>query len=552
MGKRLIPAVILVLVATGLLRAQTYDIIIRNGRVVDGSGNPWYAGDVAIRNGRIAAIGSLCLPGPCDAKRTIDAQGLVVAPGFIDVHTHADSGVQRNPGAANYVFDGVTSVIAGNCGGSPSDLGNFFSDLRQRGISINFGSLIGHGTVRSAVMRMERRDPTPEELARMSALVEQAMRDGAVGLSTGLIYTPGSWAKTEEIISLARVAAKFGGIYATHLRNEGNDEQGGVFDAIEEALKVGREAGIPVEISHFKVAGKDVWGKSDRTIAMVENARAAGLDVTVDQYPYTASSTGLASMLPGWVQEGGREKYLERLSDPATRRRLINEVKERVRRRGFKRLDYAVVARCASDSSLEGKSITAINQAKGRKKKLESEIETALDILAKGGASMIYHSMDEKDVERIMRSEYSMVASDGGIVEFGVGVPHPRNYATNARVLARYVRERRVLRLEEAIRKMTSLPAQRFCLVDRGLIRPGLCADLVVFDDRTVSDVSTYEKPHALSTGFHYVIVNGTVVIENAQHTGARPGQILLGPGARQASEAPTSAISAIAGAAGR
>ncbi len=533
MTKRLILTLVLVLGATGVVSAQqTYDLLIRNGRIVDGSGNPWYIADVGVREGRIIAVGRLCTQGPCDARRTIDAAGLVVAPGFIDVHTHADSGVRKFPTADNYLFGGVTSLIGGNCGSSPSDLAKFFGELREIGISVNFGSLVGHGTVRSAVMKMERRDPTSEEMSRMEALVEQAMRDGAVGLSTGLIYTPGSWAKTTEIVSLARVAAKFGGIYATHIRNEGNDEEGGVFEAIDEALTVGREAGMPVEISHFKVAGKRVWGRSDRTVAMIENARAAGLDVTVDQYPYTASSTGLASIFPGWAQEGGKEKYLERLADSVTRRRLIKETKQRVERRGFKHLDYAVIARCASDPSLEGKSIAAINQSRGRKKKLEAEIETALDILAKGGASMVYHTMNEKDVERIMRSEYSMVGSDGGIVEFGAGVPHPRNYGTNARVLARYVREKKVLRLEEAIRKMTSMPAQRFGLADRGLIRPGIWADIVIFDATTVADSATFEKPHAMSVGFRYVMVNGTVVVEDGKHTGARPGRVLLGPGA--------------------
>ncbi len=533
MLKRLTLTVLLTLAAMTFVPAQeTYDILIRNGRIVDGSGNPWYAADLGIRDGRIIAVGPLCTSGDCSAKRTIDAQGLIVAPGFIDVHTHADGAVRKIPTADNYVCDGVTSVISGNCGGSPADLAKFFGELRNAGISINFGSLIGHGTVRSAVMKMERRDPTGEELTQMEALVEQAMRDGAVGLSTGLIYTPGSWAKTGEIVSLARVAAKFGGIYATHMRNEGNDEEGGVFDAIDEALTVGREAGIPVEISHFKVAGKRAWGKSDRTVVMIENARAAGLDVTVDQYPYTASSTGLAATFPGWIQEGGREKYLQRLADAETRRRLVKETKQRIEKRGFKHLDYAVVARCASDPSLEGKSIAAINQSMGRKKKLEAEIETALDILAKGPASMVYHTMDEKDVERIMRSDYSMVASDGGIVEFGTGAPHPRNYGTNARVLARYVREKKVLRLEEAIRKMTSMPAQRFGLADRGLIRQGLWADVVVFDEKTVADLATYEKPHAMSAGYKYVIVNGTVVVEDGKHTGARPGKILLGPGA--------------------
>ena len=291
---------------------------------------------------------------------------------------------------------------------------------------------------------------------------------------------------------------------------------------------------MPVEISHFKVSNKKLWGESKRTIEMVEQARAAGLDVTVDQYPYTASSTSLGVLLPSWALAGGQEKINERLADPATREKIAAEMKQTIRKRnGRKRLDYAVVAGCRWDSALEGKSIAQINKEKGRKGKLEAEIETVLEMMEKGGASMVYHSMDEGDVERILRFPYSMVAADGGVSEFGRGVPHPRNYGTNARVLGRYVREKKVIRLEEAIRKMTSLPAQRFRLMERGLVRPGMWADLVVFDEKTVVDKATFEKPHAYAEGFAFVLVNGEVVIEGGKHSGARPGQILLGPGAQ-------------------
>jgi N-acyl-D-amino-acid deacylase len=511
-----------------------YDLVIRNGRIVDGGGNPWYVADVGVRDGRIAEIGRLCGAEGCPAGRVIDAAGLIVAPGFIDVHTHSEDGIRRAPSADNYLFDGVTSVITGNCGGSASNLAAFFAELRLTSISVNLGSLIGHNTVRREVMGTDLREPTSEELARMEQLVEEAMREGAVGLSTGLIYAPGSFAKTPEIAALARVAARFDGVYATHLRNEGNDEQGGVFDAIDEALEVGRLAGVPVQISHFKVAGKRVWGLSAKTLAKVENARQAGLDVTLDQYPYTASSTSLGVLLPARLYEGGREQLLKQLADPPTRKRICQEVLKRIRRRGFKKLDYAVVARCSWDSSLEGKSIAQINRERKRKRRLEAEVETALEMIEKGGATMVYHTMHEEDVERILRYPYAMVASDGGIVEFGKGVPHPRSYGTNARVLGRYARERKVVRLEEAVRKMTSLPAQRFRLLDRGLVRPGMWADLVVFDDQTVADLATFEKPHAPSGGFRYVLVNGVVVVHEGRHTGARPGRILLGPGSQE------------------
>ena len=529
--KRALLLAVFVLFAVSAWAQPDYDLVITNGRIVDGSGNPWYVADVGIRDGRIVAIGRLCGTGlqACPAKRVIDAKGLVVAPGFIDVHTHVESGILRVPTADNYLFDGVTSIITGNCGGSETDLAEWFAELREKRISINLGTLIGHNSVRRAVMGTENRDATSDEQARMEALVEQAMRDGAVGFSTGLIYIPGTYSKTPEVIALAHAAAKYNGLYASHMRNE----ETRIYAAIEEAIAVGRDAGMPVEISHFKLSSKRMWDKSDRIIAMVEKARAEGIDVNVDQYPYTASSTNLGVLLPSWSLAGGLDEFRKRVADPATRKKIIQEAKNDVRTdAGFKRLDYAVVAGCSWDRSLEGKSIAQINKEKGRKGKLEAELETVIEMVEKGGAQMVYHKINERDVERILRFPYSMVASDGGVREFGVGVPHPRSYGTNARVLGRYVRERNVLRLEEAIRKMTSFPAQRFRLVDRGLIRPGMWADIVVFDEKTVADVATFNKPHAYSEGFAYVLVNGEVVIEGGKHTGARPGQILLGPGA--------------------
>ncbi|MCL4523932.1 MAG: D-aminoacylase [Acidobacteria bacterium] len=529
MKKILILLAIFVFAPVAWSQAPAYDLVIQNGRIVDGSGNPWYVADVGIKDGRIAAIGRLCHGSDCAAKRTLDAKGLIVAPGFIDVHTHVEGGIARIPTADNYLFDGVTSIITGNCGGSETNLEKFFGDLRGK-LSINLGTLIGHNSVRRDVMGSAQREPTPEEQAKMEALVEQAMRQGAVGFSTGLIYIPGTYSKTPEVVGLARAAAKYNGVYASHMRSEGEK----LFEAIDEAITIGREANMPVEISHFKVANKKLWNQSTRSIAMVEKARAEGIDVTVDQYPYTGSSTNLGTLLPSWALADGSEAVRKRLADPATRKKIAGEMKETINKRnGRKRLDYAVVASCSWDNSLEGKSITRINKEKGRKGKLADEIQTVLDMMEKGGASMIYHSMDERDVERIMRYPYSMVASDGGVREFGRGVPHPRSYGTNARVLGRYIRERNVMRLEEAIRKMTSLPAQRFRLTERGLIRPGMWADIVVFDEKTVADAATFEKPHAYAAGFSYVLVNGEVVIEGGKHTGARSGQILLGPGAK-------------------
>ena len=535
MRKLLFASCLLILFAVAAPAQSTYDVILHNGRVIDGSGNPWYVADVGIRDGHIAAIGRLCPSGlaSCPSKRTLDASGLVIAPGFIDVHTHVEDSIRRIPTGDNFLFDGVTSLITGNCGGSETELAKYFTELRSAGIALNLGTLIGHNSVRRAVMQSEQRDPTADEQARMEALVEQAMREGAVGLSTGLIYIPGTYSKTPEVVGLARAAAKFNGVYASHIRNEGDDEHGGVFAAIAEAIEIGRQAQMPVEISHFKISNKKLWGQSTRTIGLVEKARAEGLDVTVDQYPYTASSTNLGVLLPSWAHAGGTEERNKRLNDPATRAKIAAEMRKSIRNRnGRKRLDYAFVASCRWDPSLEGKNISQINREKGRKGKLDAEIQTVLDMVEKGGAQMVYHSMDERDVLRILQFPYSMVASDGGIQQMDRGVPHPRSYGTNARVLGLYVRDKNALRLEEAIRKMTSLPAQRFRLTDRGLIRPGMWADIVVFDPAKVADRATFTKPHAYAEGFHFVLVNGEVVIADGKHTGSRPGSILLGPGA--------------------
>ncbi|NUO79584.1 D-aminoacylase [candidate division KSB1 bacterium] len=505
-----------------------FDLLIQNGRIIDGSGNPWFRGDVGIRDGRIAAIGKLAAS---DAQRVIAAEGLAVAPGFIDVHTHVEDGIRKRPTAENFLFDGVTTIITGNCGGSETDLPKLFDELRATGISLNVATLIGHNSVRRAVMNTAKRDPTPTELAKMSALVERAMQAGAVGFSTGLIYIPGTYSKTPEVVALAKAAAEHGGVYASHIRNEGDS----VLFAIREAIHIGREANIPVEISHFKISSKRLWDHSDETIALVEQARAEGLDVCVDQYPYTASSTNLGVLLPSWALADGDSAIKARLHNPMTRKQIAQEMKHFIRERaGRNRLDYAIVARCRWDSTMEGKSIAEINQRMRRKANLDNEIQTVLDMMLKGGAAMIYHSMFEDDVVRIMQYPNAMIASDAGVAEFGRGSPHPRAYGTNARVLGRYVREKKILRLEEAIRKMTSLPAQRFRLHERGLLRAGMAADIVVFDAQRVKDRATFEKPHAYAEGFRYVLVNGEVVIEEGKHTGARAGEILFGPGKRE------------------
>ncbi len=497
------------------------DILIRNAKIIDGTGNSWYYGDVAVKEGKIFRTGNL--PQNLTASRTIDARGLVVAPGFIDVHTHIEGDEFKVPTAESFIFDGVTSVITGNCGSSNVDLAKYFYQLDSLKASINVGSLIGHNDVRKTVMGSSDRMPTAEEQQKMEALVEKAMQAGAVGFSTGLIYLPGLYAKTPEIAGMAKVAAKYGGLYATHMRNEGD----AVEAAINEALTIGREANIPVEISHFKIGGKQNWGRSHITLAMVEKARSEGLEVTIDQYPYTASSTSLRTMLPDWAISGGNDSIRYRIQDPVLRKKIAAEMTGIYKHRGLKHLDYAVVAYFRQDTTYNGKSITEINKLKGRKSNLAQEVQTILDMAVEGSAGMVFHGMSENDVKYIMQYPFNMFASDASIREFGVGVPHPRGYGTNARVLGKYVREEHVLRLEEAIRRMTSLPAQKFRLEGRGLLLPGYAADIVIFDPNTVKDLATYTAPHQLSVGFRYVLVNGQITMENGRHTGARNGVVL-------------------------
>ncbi|MFC5412697.1 amidohydrolase family protein [Larkinella bovis] len=506
---------------------QSYDLVIRNGRVVDGTGNPWYYADVAIQNGKVAKIGPIPAT---DAKTVIDAKNQIVAPGFIDVHTHVEGSLQDRPEAENFLYDGVTTLVTGNCGSSATNLRLFYDSLRTSGFSPNLASMIGHNTVRLKVMKMAFREPTAKEQAEMEALVEQAMKDGAVGISTGLIYTPGTYARTPEIVNLAKVTARYGGVYASHMRNEGQD----VKKAIAEAIQIGREARIPVEISHFKVASKPIWGSSVETVEMVEAARREGLDVTVDQYPYTASSTSLSSIVPSWALADGDSATLARFRDPATRAKIRQEMLEGLKKNDRKNYEYAVVAYYPADTTFNGLSIHKINQTLNRKNSTETEADLVLELMQKAAMrriQMVYHTMSEADVATIMRYPNTMVASDAGVARFQSGMPHPRGYGTNARVLGRYVREQKVIPVEEAIRRMSSLPAQRFKLDDRGLLKPGFAADLVIFDEKTVSDKATYDQPHAYSSGFSYVLVNGVPVIENGKHTGKRPGQVLMGKG---------------------
>lgn len=498
------------------------DILIINGKIIDGTGNNWYYSSLAVKNGKIIAIGRDIR---YNAAKMIDARGMIVAPGFIDVHTHLEGDEDKDPEAKSFIYDGVTTCITGNCGSSNVDIGRYLKWVDSLRLSINVATLIGHNDIRKAVMGRANRDASADEMKRMENITDKAMKDGAVGLSTGLIYIPGTYTKTPEIVSLAKIAAKYNGVYATHMRDEGDS----ITYAIEEALTIGREAKIPVEISHFKCSGQHNWGRSKETVPMIEAARKEGIEVTIDQYPYTASSTSISTLIPDEVLADGQDSIKARLLRPEIKKMVTSHILARLKKRKLKHLSYAVVASYAPDSSYNGKSIEQINLMKGRRHKAKYEAETVIDIMMNGGASAVFHGMSEEDVKFIMKYPFNMFASDATIRVMGSGVPHPRGYGTNARVLGKYVREEKVISLEEAIRRMTSLPAQKFQLKDRGLIKEGMAADIVIFNEQEVKDVSTFEKPHAYSRGFHFVIVNGVLTVENEKHTGARNGKALPG-----------------------
>ncbi len=502
-----------------LARAETYDLLIRGGRVVDGTGSPARFADVGIKDGRIAAIGKL----DGGATTTIEAQGLIVAPGFIDVHTHAED-IEDLPLAENFMRMGVTTLVLGNCGGSKLNVAEFSKKLEAMRISPNVATLIGHNTVRSHVMGGAfMRPPTDEELTRMKELVERGMKDGALGLSTGLIYLPGTFAKTEEIIELAKVASAYDGLYVSHMRDEGLDIQ----DALTELFRIAREAHLHAHVSHIKLSGRPAWGRAQKVIEAIERARADGLDITQDQYAYTASSTGISQLIPETAREGGKEKFLERINDPEQKAQIVREMKAKLKRGQRDSYDYAVIADYDKEVSLNGKNVVEAAKLKRGSDSLDDQIELILEIHANGGATGVFFGIDEGDLRLFMQHPNTMFASDSGVRKFQEGVPHPRGYGNNTRVLANYVRELKLMRLEEAIRRMTSLPATTFRIQGRGQIREGNWADLVVFDPATVQDNATFNDPHHYATGFAAVIVNGVVVVKDDAHTGARPGMIV-------------------------
>ncbi|MEP6700751.1 MAG: amidohydrolase family protein, partial [Bacteroidota bacterium] len=397
-------------------RSQDCDILITNGKIIDGTGNNWYYGNIAVKNGKISKIGRDV---NVSAKKIIDAKGLIIAPGFIDVHTHLEGDEDKDPNATSFILDGVTTCITGNCGSSNVDIGKYLHWVDSLKLSINVATLVGHNDVRKAVMGRANRDATADEMKKMETIVDKAMRDGAVGLSTGLIYIPGTYTKTPEIVDLAKIAAKYNGVYATHMRDEGDS----VTEAIEEALTIGREAKIPVEISHFKLSGQQNWGRSRETVPMIEAARREGIEVTIDQYPYTASSTSISTLIPDEILADGQDSIKARLQRPETKKYVTNSMLARLKKRKLKHFSYAVVAYYSPDTSYNGKSIEQINLMKGRKHKANEEALTVIDIMMEGGASAIFHGMSEEDIKRIMQYPFNMFASDASIRVMNFGMP---------------------------------------------------------------------------------------------------------------------------------
>ncbi len=551
-----IPIVIASLLLTSLALAQTpsFDLVITHGHIIDGTGSPWYSGDVGIRDGKIAAIGNLSAE---PRKRTIDAAGKVVAPGFIDMLGQSELTILVDPRLPSKIFQGITSEITGE-GSSIAPLNDaiiqsdrsgfehfkvtpdwrtfrqYFARLEKQGMGINLASYVGATQVRRMVLGDDDKQPTPAQLDQMRALVREAMKDGTVGVSTSLEYAPAPYAKTEELIALAAEASQFGGIYATHMR----DESASVLEAIDEALRIGREAHIPVEIWHIKVAGKDNWGRMPQVVAKINAARAAGADVSADTYAYTAWYNGFSAFIPPWAHDGGDAKLVERLKDPVTRARIRKDMlapskewdNEWQEIPGPEAIMIGAVENPAL-APLLGKRLSEIAKASN-----QDAMDALFDILIQDPSTEVaVFGMSQPDVTLALQQPWVAIDNDSegtspeGIL--GQSHPHPRAYGTFPRILAKYVREEKVLTLEDAIRKFSALPAQRMRLTDRGVLKAGMWADVVIFDPATVRDRATFDNPNQLSEGMEYVLVNGVPVIDQGKMTGALPGKVLRGAG---------------------
>jgi N-acyl-D-amino-acid deacylase len=524
-----------------LATAQPYDVLIRHGRIADGTGNPSFIGDIAILHGSIAAMGNLP---EARAQRVIDAAGLVVAPGFIDIHNHSDYTMIADGDAQSMIRQGVTSMILGEGGSAApadgkqgwTDFQGYFALLTKQGISTNIGSYVGSSQIWSFVHGERAGPPSSDELRRMEALVRQAMEQGALGVASSLSGPPGSWIDTETLVAMCRAAAPYGGIYSTHMRTEGQ----GVFESVAEAIEIGRRAGVPVDIIHLKLADKKLWGQMPELVSTIQQARANGQDVTANVYPYRAGQNDLASIIPPWAHEGGAQAMIQRLRDPSLRKRLRDEIEHGIP--GTDWYDHYTATGSWEGMLLVSLSNPAYKKFEGRRMNevIEAVGGDPLDVLFKlleenrGTVPTIYFHHDEKDMRYALAQPFISIGSDGTAVKVdSPGHPHPRYFGTFPRVLGRYVRDEKVITLEDAVRKMTSANAAKIHIYHRGLLRPGMRADVTVFDPKTIIDNATYEKPQQYATGVEYVLVNGKMVLDRGRHTGARPGSIIHGQGLR-------------------
>lgn len=518
MKKKTITPIMLIIFTALILThcSSSYDVVISGGTIYDGTGETPYRADIGIKDGTIKTIGKI----EKSSAKQIYAEGFFIAPGFIDIHTHCDRDlpITQRRHAENYLTQGVTTVVTGNCGGGTYRVREFFNKLDSLGIGPNVIHLVGHGTVRRAVMGQEAREPTPEELERMKAFLAQGMEGGAVGFSTGLFYAPGSYAKTEEIIELAKQVKAYKGIYASHIRDESNYTIG-LLASIREAITIGEQANIPVQISHIKALGKPVWGASVAVCNLIEEARERGVKVYADQYPYIASSTGLsAATIPRWVQAGG--KMSDRFNDPKLLPRIKREMAENIERRGGP--ESLVITSYPKNRNFDGKNLLEISKLMKK-----PAVETAIDLVLNGGPSVISFNMQESDLEHFMKKSYVMTGSDGHVVVPDNSFPHPRSYGAFTRKIHKYVIEKNVITMEQAIRAATSLPAHMLGLKDRGKLEEGYTADILVFDPNRIEDKATFTEPHQYSVGIQFLLINGMVVIEEGNYNGMLAGKTI-------------------------
>lgn len=515
---------LLAVLSTGAHTQEAYDLVITGGTVVDGTGAPGVRADVAVRGDRIVRVDRAGITPPAGA-RTLDATGLIVAPGFIDHHAHIQTNIHEYPLAENFTRQGITTIVASlHSGDQPWPLDEYMARLR---LAPNVGFFAGHSWVRTKVLGLENRAPTPAELEEMKRLVEVSMQQGALGISTGLVYVPANFAKLDEVIELSKVAARYGGIYVSHMR----DEATGVLDSVTELITIAERAGIPGQVQHHKVVGGPQKGWSAKTLGLIDAARARGLDITLDMYPYTASSTGSSVLFPQWALAGGREAFAARVANADQRAKIEFEMRRIfVNERAGNDLSKVQFRTVPSDRRYDGKTLADLARDRGLEPTIANGIQLTIDLQLKGGFSAIYHAMDEEDVRRIMRHPLTMFDTDADPVGFGVGTPHPRSYGTFPRVLGKYVREEKVLTLENAVQRMTSMSADQLGQRERGRIAEGMFADITVFDANTIADRATFENPHQFPVGIRHVVVNGVPIMREGALTGEKPGRVIRGP----------------------